>query len=146
VLEPAADDFARDVRADDAARAEDFDLDDFEAAWRQLGERMLAAARKHDVDGLAECYTRNARLFPLSLPTMYGRDEIAEQAPTFWAVHIADIELKDLEFYEVGDKFCVFGTLVGLDRRGDVLGASRFLSLYKFEQGRWRIHREIVNN
>jgi ketosteroid isomerase-like protein len=132
-------------RFEDPTSAAEYDLEDFEAAWRRLDALVFEAVLERDAEGLADCYTRGAQLFPFRLPTMHGRDEVESKAATFWVTGIADVQVSNLEFYEVGDKFCVVGIMSGLDERGNVIGTSRFMSLYKYERGRWRIHREIAN-
>ena len=121
-------------------------LAEFERAWGKLGERMIEAAQDHDADRLASCYTRDAVLLAPGMRTLYGREDVQEQAHTFWTVPIDDIEIADTEFYRIGDMFCVVGKVKAFDRRGQLLGTNRFMSLYRYENGRWRIHRDIVNN
>jgi len=141
-LEPDSADFA----SEQTMTAADVDLDEFKKAWHELGRRMIEAVRDRDAASLADSYTRRSRLYAHGLPTIYGRDEVEENAPTFWTAPVWDVEFKDMEFYQVGDKVCVVGGIRAFDRRGELLGSSRFMSLYKFERGSWRIHRDIVNN
>jgi len=140
-LDPAAEYMSeRDGRS-----PETMTLDDFKEARGEMSERMMDAYHSDDPRAFAREYALDAKLYSYTLPTAEGRREIADINED-WESGVADIELIDIEFYQVGDHFCVVGKLRGLDRAGDVMGSSRFMSLYKYEDGRWRIYREIVTN
>lgn len=120
-------------------------LDDFKEAWGEMSERMMDAYHSDDPRAFAREYAHDAKVYSYTFPTAEGRREIADINEN-WESGVADIETVNMEFYRVGDLFCVIGKLRGLDRAGEVMGSSRFMSLYKYEDGRWRIYREIVTN
>jgi uncharacterized protein (TIGR02246 family) len=107
---------------------------------------MKEAVREHDATSLAACYTEDAKLFTPGLQTLHGRDEVLDHAETFWSTPVADFEVTDTEFFKVGDMVCCVGKVKALGEYGEILGTNRFMSLYRYEDGRWRIHRDIVNN
>jgi len=129
-----------------AAPARTETVEEFAGAWRGLADEMLAAALDRDAKRFAACYSRQAHLMAQGVPTIRGRDAIADLVPRMWAVEAADVELKELEFFRVGDKYCVVGSLTFLAEGGSPLGTARFMSLYVYEDGRWRIHRDIANS
>ncbi|MCP4573640.1 MAG: DUF4440 domain-containing protein [bacterium] len=136
----------RDDAGGDTDRPREIDLADFEKAWTRLGERMIEAAKDRDASALASCYTSDAKLYSPGRRTLHGRDEVEDNAATFWSTPVADFEITGTEFHKVGDMVCCLGRVRALDRHGDVMGTNRFMSLYRWENGRWRIHRDIVNN
>lgn len=121
-------------------------LAEFQSAWRGIADEMLASARARDARRFAACYSRQAHLMAQGVPTIRGRDDIAELAPRMWATGFHDIDLRNLEFYRVGDAFCVVGDLSFLDDARHPVATARFMSLYVHEDGRWRIHRDIANS
>lgn len=121
-------------------------LADFESAWRGIADEMLVSARARDARRFAACYSRQAHLMAQGVPTVRGRDAIAELVPRMWATGFHDIDLKNLEFFRVDDAFCVVGDLTFLDDARHPVATARFMSLYIYEDGRWRIHRDIANS
>jgi len=119
---------------------------DFESAWRGIADEMLVSARARDARRFAACYSRHAHLMAQGVPTIRGRDAITELVPRMWATGFHDIDLKNLEFFRVGDAFCVVGDLTFLDDARRPVATARFMSLYVYEDGRWRIHRDIANS
>lgn len=141
--------FATDPTASRAAPATastNVSVDDFARAWRGVADEMLAAAQARDGKRFAACYARQAHLMAQGVPTIHGRDAIADIVPKMWATGVSDIDLNDLEFYRVGERFCVVGNLTFLDDGGQPFATARFMSIYQYEDGRWRILRDIANS
>jgi hypothetical protein len=57
---------------------------------------------------------------------------------------LAGIEVHTQEMYAVGDMICELGTSEGLTSSGHVLSASRYMTLWKTEEGKWRAHRDYL--
>jgi ketosteroid isomerase-like protein len=124
----------------------EFTVAEFEQAWHDLAAEMLASARARDAARFAACYSRHAHLMAQGVPTIRGRQAIADLVPRMWTTGFSDIDLQALEFFRVGELFCVVGNLSFLDDTSQPVATARFMGVYVYEDGRWRILRDIANS
>ena len=107
---------------------------------------FMALFREGDAKGLAGCYTADAKVLPPNADEVCGRGAIAH----FWqAVMDAGIKEAKLQDGEVdGDgtiavetsRFSLHGA------NGETLDSGKYIVVWKQEDGRWKLHRDIFNS
>ena len=118
---------------------------DLEAAARELRlrERAYAAAlARGDLNALADFYTENAQVAAPSLPVAYGRRSVLGLLQRLVDAGITGADVETRELFPVGELVCQTGNVRFTDASGTSVGESRSLTLWKNEDGTWRIHRD----
>jgi beta-lactamase regulating signal transducer with metallopeptidase domain/ketosteroid isomerase-like protein len=116
---------------------------DLAAAAREIGlrERAYAAAlARRDLDALADFYTEDAQLAAPSFPVAYGRRSVRGLLQRIVDAGITKVQVEAGELFPVGDLACQAGSERFSD--GSTVSESRFLKLWRNEDGTWRIHRD----
>lgn len=118
-----------------------------ESTLREIGEagrKWRRALNRGDARAIADLYTRDAVLVSSGSEPARGRDAIRRYMEYVVRFGAADIELYNAELHPVGDMVCQVGRVTTRSRTGVELGTSTFMSLWKKEDGEWRIHRDYV--
>ena len=94
---------------------------------------------------VAACYSKKALLMPPGAPAQKGAKNIAG----FWAAAIAQgvksVVLKTQEVDELGTTANECGAFTLKGDGGAVLGAGKYIVVWKKEGGAWKLHRDIFN-
>lgn len=108
--------------------------------------KFMTLFRDGDTSGLAECYTVNAKVLPPNADEVCGREAIAQ----FWqAVMDSGIKEAKLETGEVdgNSMTAVEVSKYSLhDTNGVTLDSGKYIVVWKEEDGRWKLHRDIFNS
>lgn len=106
---------------------------------------FAAAFLRGDADAVAGLYTVDARLIPPGAEVVSGRPAIA----AFWKgaieAGLTDIVLETQELESVGDLAYEVGSVKLVAPDGGV-SRDRYLVVWKRENGKWRLHRDIWNS
>jgi ketosteroid isomerase-like protein len=92
---------------------------------------------------MAGFYTSDARMidsmgFPVS-----GRSAVAASLQRVIDSGVTDVTVESLELHPVGEMICQVGRASIWRDSGGAQAGLRFMTLWKREEGRWRIHREL---
>ena len=107
---------------------------------------FMALFRDGDSRGLAECYTADAKVLPPNTDEVTGRGAIAQ----FWQA-VMDSGIKAAKLV-TGDVDGNSTTAVEvskyslLDKNGETLDSGKYIVVWKEEDGRWKLHRDIFNS
>jgi uncharacterized protein (TIGR02246 family) len=107
-----------------------------EASWR-------AALRSRDAAAMARFYTNDALLV---LPDTYpvrGRRGVSDTLQRLIGQGVIDVDLQAVEMYPVGEMVCEAGRATFWRSGGGVSLNVQFMTLWKKEDGEWRIHRNL---
>ena len=118
---------------------------DLPAARRELRQRQdayTAALARRDLEALADFYTADTQVAAPLYPIAYGRRGVRGLLQHLVDAGLTAVELEGRELYPVGDLLCETGAARFTSASGATLAANRFITLWKNEDGRWRIHRE----
>ena len=109
-------------------------------------EKFVTAFNKGDAAGVAALYTEEGQLLPPNAGFMTGREAIQ----AFWQgaldMGIASAKLKTLEVEGHGDTAVEVGKYKLYAQDGQELDAGKFIVIWKYEDGQWRLHRDIFNS
>jgi uncharacterized protein (TIGR02246 family) len=113
-----------------------------EAAIRAAGDAMCDALRKGDVERLLATYTPDARLVMVGR-TVQGHEEIRGFLEFALAAGVRDVRVDEQELF-LGEGVAVeTGRATFLGVTGAKLATSRYMTLWKETDGRWRVHRDL---
>jgi ketosteroid isomerase-like protein len=78
-------------------------------------------------------------------PGVTGRQALADLYQSYFFFGLASIEIHPEEMYTVGDMICELGSAEAFTASGGVLSNSRYMTLWKKEDGKWRVHRDYLS-
>ena len=106
---------------------------------------FAAAFLRGDAEAVAELYTEDAELLPPGAGVVAGRPAIA----AFWKgaidAGVKDLVLKTMQVESAGDLAYEVGTVRIVASDGQV-SEDRYLVVWKRENGKWQLHRDIWNS
>jgi uncharacterized protein (TIGR02246 family) len=102
------------------------------------------AARQGDLDRLASLYTHDAVALPPDGPLVKGRDNIKQMWGSIaQQIGLKEVRLSTLDFEQAGDTGYEVGEATLAISSGTAV--VKFVVVWKKEDGRWRLHRDIWN-
>ena len=118
---------------------------DLVAASREIALRQrayAAALARGDLDALAGFYTADAQVASTFAPVAYGRRSVRGVLQQIVDAGITRIDLEPREQYAIGELVCQTGSVRLRHGSGAPASAGRFMTLWRNEDGTWRIHRD----
>jgi uncharacterized protein (TIGR02246 family) len=113
-----------------------------EAANAQFG----AAYGRGDARALADMYTEGGQLYPPNEHVVAGRAAIEQ----FWKAAMDSgaqgVQLKTVEVESLGDSAVEAGTYTLHGKGGTTLERGKYLVLWKWVEGAWKLHRDCWNS
>lgn len=98
-----------------------------------------------DADGMAALYTEDGQLLPTGSDVISGRFAIAEFWQSAFDAGLARAELTTVELDSAGDVAYEVGRYRLSLPDGQVADEGKYVVLWKREDGRWKLHRDIWN-
>lgn len=102
--------------------------------------------REGNSAGMAELYTNDGMLLPTSSDFIQGKEAIRD----FWQgainMGIKEAKLDILEANLQGDSVIEVGRYQLKGAGGEVIDSGKYIVIWKQEQGRWKLHRDIWNS
>jgi uncharacterized protein (TIGR02246 family) len=117
--------------------------DDFKAIAAVYDE-WKSAVRRKDAHAISLLYTADGMVVSQASPSVRGRQALEELNQYYFDFGVAAIEVHTQEMYPVGDMLCELGTAEAFTGSGKVLSANRYMTLWKKEDGKWRVHRDFL--
>lgn len=121
-----------------------FDLANAKKEIEAANHELTELISKSDSVGMALAYSKDGALMPNNGPSVTGKDNIT----AFWGAFVRgglDVDLKTSEVW--GDEN--FITEEGLynikSKDGKVLDNGKYIVLWKKEDGKWKLHRDLSN-
>jgi uncharacterized protein (TIGR02246 family) len=126
-----------------AAPAPGIGPDDFKAIGAVYDE-WKSAVRRRDAHAISLLYTADGMVVTPARPSTRGRQSVAELNQYYFDFGLAAVEIHTEEMYTVGDMICELGTAEAFTGSGKILSAGRYMTLWKKEEGKWRVHRDFL--
>jgi len=102
---------------------------------------------KGDSVGLAALYTSDAKFMAEHVPTASGRSGIQSAfAGMFAAMGTPGLKLSADEVSGNEDMVSEVGTYSMTDKNGKEIDKGKYIVLWKMEDGKWKLHRDIFNS
>ena len=126
-----------------AASAPSGGADDFKAIGAVYDE-WKSAVRRRDAHAIAELYTADGEVVTQTGTSARGRQAVAALNQYYFDWGLVSVEVHTQEMYTVGDLICELGTAEAFTDSGRILSANRYMTLWKKEDGKWRVHRDYI--
>ncbi|MCC7034032.1 MAG: DUF4440 domain-containing protein [Acidobacteria bacterium] len=123
------------------ARAQPAARQAIEAANSRFSE-ALAAGRAAELAGM---YTEDARVFPPGGDVVQGQAAIQKLWQGVIDSGVKGLVLTTADVEPMGDAAHESGTFVMTDGAGRVVDRGKYVVVWKREQARWKLHRDIWN-
>ena len=117
-----------------------------QVAIQAANERFMQAFRHGDAVGLASLYTQDAQLLPPGSEVAHGREAIR----AFWqgamdsGITAAQLEIAEVEDH--GDSAIEVSRYTLLGTQEQVLDQGKYIVIWKQEDGKWKMYRDIWNS
>lgn len=112
-------------------------------ALQAQNEGLASALRRGDTEALSRFYTTDTELVVPLLPVARGRKAVRDLHEHLVSGGVTVLEHATIERYSVGSMLCEIRTTRLRHRSGAQVQSNREMTLWKWEDGEWRIHREI---
>ena len=102
---------------------------------------------KGDSVGLASLYTSDAKFMTPNMPTASGRNGVQSAfAGLFAAMGTPSLTLTANEVWGTEELVTEVGSYTMTDKNGKEIDKGKYIDLWKMEDGKWKIHRDIFNS
>ncbi len=98
-----------------------------------------------DAKGMGELYTSDAQLFPTGSRMISGREAVAAFWGTVFNMGITNASLETVEVESYGGTAIEVGKYTLSGANGQVLDRGKYIVIWKKEDGRWKLPRDIWN-
>lgn len=129
-----------------------FDLAKAQKELESINQKLSEYMVKGDAAGIASAYSSDGYLMPDKSSIVKGRENITK----FWSDFISSckasgIEIGGLEITIkelLGDKNLLtdVGEFVFIKKNGDRFWKGKYIEVWKNENGKWKVHREMTNS
>jgi ketosteroid isomerase-like protein len=102
---------------------------------------------KGDSVGIASLYTSNAKFMAPNMPTASGRNGVQSAfAGLFAAMGTPGLILRSSDVWGTAELVTEVGSYSMTDKAGKEIDKGKYIDLWKMEDGKWKIHRDIFNS
>jgi len=122
-----------------------FDLGVAKKEIEQANRDFMALVAKGDSVGLANFYTIDAKFMNGGAPAVEGRANIQTAMSEIIKSGITKLDLRSIDVFGTEDLLAEEGELT-LFVKNDVVGEEKYTVLWKKEDGRWKLFRDIFNS
>jgi beta-lactamase regulating signal transducer with metallopeptidase domain/ketosteroid isomerase-like protein len=113
------------------------------AGIQDSNRRFEELLERKDIEGMAQIYTRDAQQFTFLRPPMVGRDEVTGGLQHLLDQGVGRMKIHMDEIFPIGEMVCDIGRFVALSEDGVVLARGKYITIWKMEDGRWKVYRDI---
>ena len=122
-----------------------FDLVRAKAEIEQANKEFMALVAAGDSVGLANLYTADAKLMGGGAPSVIGKANIQTAIRGMFESGLTGIDLRLENVYGTEDLIAEEGELT-LYAGDNVIGEEKYIVLWKKEDGKWKLFRDIFNS
>jgi len=128
-------------------RAKSFDLAAVKKVIDSTNAVFGSMISKGDSVGLASLYTSDAKFMVPNMPTASGRNAIQTAfAGLFAAMGTPGLTLTANEVWGTEELVTEVGSYIMTDKTGKEIEKGKYIDLWKMEDGKWKLHRDIFNS
>jgi len=129
-------------RAESAGR---FNLTTARAEIEKENRIFMELVASGDAAGLADCFTSDAKFMSPGAPAVVGRADIQKAMSGILESGITGLDTRVENIYGTADLIATEGELT-LFVDGDAVSEEKYIALWKKEDGRWKMFRDIFNS
>jgi len=130
----------------EAPAAAAFDAAKAKKEIEAANQRITELSVKGDSVGLANVFTSDAKFMGANTPTVVGRKNIQTAISGMFSAGVARIDIKTSEVWGGGELVVEVGETTYSSKEGAPLGKDKFITVWKKEDGQWKIFRDCSNS
>jgi ketosteroid isomerase-like protein len=123
-----------------------FDLANAKKEIEAANKEISVFMSKGDSAGMASAYSTDGSVMLNNMPSVKGKDQLTTVWGGFIRAGISNIELTTLEVWGDENFITEEGTFVIKSKEGAQMDKGKYLVLWKKEDGKWKLHRDISNS
>ncbi|SFA81842.1 YybH family protein [Algoriphagus aquimarinus] len=123
----------------------EFNLETAKAEIIEANKNFMAVVAAGDAEGLANLYTTDAKLMSGGAPSAVGRANIQAAIADMFQAGITGVDLRLENVYGTEDLIAEEGQLT-LFAGDQAVGEEKYIVLWKKEDGKWKLFRDIFNS
>ncbi len=127
------------------ATSNKFSLTTAKAEIEEADRNFMELFAKKDSVGLANTYAVDAKLMKAGAPSVVGRANIQQAWSEIIKSGLTRVDLKLENIYGTEDLIAEDG-IVTLFVNNDTVGVEKYIVLWKKEDGKWKLFRDIFNS
>lgn len=115
---------------------------------REASKRFSKAYIEQDFETMANSYTKDAKLIPLGIPIVEGREAIKARWMLGKETKILSHSMDDSEIKIIGNHAYDYGYYAGTSKKGNEAVSEwkgKYVVVWKKEEGTWRMYIDIWN-
>ncbi|MCC5926561.1 MAG: nuclear transport factor 2 family protein [Bacteroidetes bacterium] len=128
-----------------AESAGGFSLTTARAEIEKENRIFMALVSSGDAAGLADCFTADAKFMSPGAPAVVGRADIQKAMSEILESGITGLDTRVENIYGTADLIATEGELT-LFVDGNAVSEEKYIALWKKEDGRWKMFRDIFNS
>jgi uncharacterized protein (TIGR02246 family) len=117
--------------------------DDFKAI-AAVYEEWKDAIRRRDAEAISLLYTADGMVVTPAGPPASGRPALVKLNQFYFDFGLVSVDIHTQEMYAVGDMVCELGTAEAFTATGRAMSNQRYMTLWKKQDGKWRVHRDFL--
>jgi uncharacterized protein (TIGR02246 family) len=114
-------------------------------AIAKADQKFMELYKKGDAAGVADLYTDNPVLMPPGMDFVRGKEGVQAAFEAFMAMGVKEMVFEIVEVDHAGDSAVEMSTYQLLGAGGQMLDFGKFIVVWKWEHGEWKLHRDIFN-
>lgn len=109
-------------------------------------QRLLELSLKTDSIGIADCFTADAKFMIANMPVVVGRKNIQTAISEMFKSGVSKVEITASEVWSAGEFIIESGETKYSSKDGAPLGKDKYITIWKQENGVWKIFRDCSNS
>ena len=130
----------------DVATPAAFDLVNAKIEIEAANQNVTELLAKGDSIGFANSYTADAKFMENNAPSVEGRTKIQTAWAKFINAGVTKVKLTTLEVWGNENIIAEEGLYDLKTKDGAAIGNGKYIVLWKKEDGKWKIHRDLSNS
>ena len=122
-----------------------FDLSIAKTEIEEANKNFMALVSAGDSIGLANAYTIDAKFMSAGAPSIVGRSNIQTAMSAIFKAGITGVDIRLENVYGTADLIAEEGELT-LFVGENAVGVEKYIVLWKKEDGKWKLFRDIFNS
>ncbi len=122
-----------------------FDIMTVRTAIVDANKAFCDAAMKGDSSAIAAAYTSNAHLMFPNMPVVTDAQGIMAAAASLAKQKVPGFTLETTDVFGNADNVIEEGKYTFTDSKGKVLEQGKYLTVWRQENGKWKLYRDIYN-
>jgi ketosteroid isomerase-like protein len=123
-----------------------FDLANAKTEIEAANQAITQFMTKGDSVGLAAAYSTDGALMLNNMPSVKGKENLTKVWGGFMNAGIGGIELNTLEVWGDENFITEEGLFITKSKEGAQLDKGKYLVIWKKEDGKWKLHRDLSNS